>query len=136
MSRTQLLLALVVFVSNATLSGAAASPPPELLSSLILQKVSQAALNNTTPPSYPEYTDSSGKWQYFIPDTWTSGFFPSMLYALNTRVGLCNNSTSIQTDWLSEARRWSSAEVPLEAQNTEGHDVGFLSFPFVQELLV
>ncbi|KAL5508057.1 hypothetical protein ACEPAH_5675 [Sanghuangporus vaninii] len=129
------LLVAVVLASH-VVHATAASPPPELYSSLVAQKVSQIASNNSSPTLYPEYTDATGKWVDFIPDTWTSGFFPAMLYVLNTRVGLCNDSTLLETDWLSEARRWSSAEVPLEAQNTQGHDVGFLSFPFVQELLV
>ncbi|KAL5527581.1 hypothetical protein ACEPAG_6382 [Sanghuangporus baumii] len=129
------LLVLVVLASH-VVRATAASPPPELFSSLVAQKVSQIASNNSSPTLYPEYTDAAGQWVDFVPDTWTSGFFPAVLYSLNTRVGLCNDSTLLGTDWLSEARRWSSAEVPLEAQNTQGHDVGFLSFPFVQELLI
>ena len=38
------------------------------------------------------------------------------------------------TDWLSLGRTWSAAEIPLEVKTGVGHDVGFLSFPFAEEL--
>ena len=114
----------------------AATPPSELFSSLIAQKASQLASNITSPVLYPQYTDASGKWQDFFADTWTTGFLPTLFYALNSRASLCNDSGLNGTDWLTEARIWSTPEIPLEAQNTQGHDVGFLSFPFQEELLV
>lgn len=114
----------------------AATPPSELFSSIIAQKVSQVASNFSSPALYPEYTDDSGKWMYFQADTWTTGFFPAMLYALNTRASLCSEGGLNETDWLGEARRWSTPEVALETNNTQGHDVGFLSYPFQAEIVM
>jgi len=37
-------------------------------------------------------------------------------------------------NWLELGREASAALVPLEIKNGQGHDVGFLSFPFVEEL--
>ncbi|KAF8894707.1 glycoside hydrolase family 88 protein [Infundibulicybe gibba] len=39
-------------------------------------------------------------------------------------------------DWLALGRSVSSGLVPLEAKNSVGHDVGFISFPFIEELVV
>lgn len=115
-------------------------PPSQLYSTLVAQKVLATASNSTVPQQYPQYTDrTAGKWLYFKPDTWTSGFFPATLYALDARAKLCpqaNDSNLVKTDWLDLARQWSTAEVPLETTNTLGHDVGFVSFPFQEELLV
>ena len=114
----------------------------ELFSSIIPQKITVIASNFTGSGSYPQYTDSNlGEWQYFPADTWTTGFFPSSLYALNTRQSLCNGSDSLdttlnETDWLGLARSWSAAESLLPGNNTVGHDVGFLSLPFREDLLL
>ncbi|KAI5125003.1 hypothetical protein M0805_007427 [Coniferiporia weirii] len=115
---------------------AAANAPSELLSSLIAQKVANTISNFSDPAVYPEYTDSAGKWLYFQTDSWTTGFFPTMLYALNTRTSLCPEDGLNSTDWVGQARRWSTPEISLETNNTQGHDVGFLSFPFQEELLL
>ncbi|KAF8638888.1 hypothetical protein AX17_001941 [Amanita inopinata Kibby_2008] len=80
---------------------------------------------------------SLGKWLYFSPNTWTSGFLPATGYALRRRQQLCGSSNDLHiADWLYLGRAASSGLVPLEANNTVGHDVGFLSFPFVEELFV
>jgi len=115
-----------------------ASPPAtELFSPLIPQKILSTA-RGLSPVKYPQYTDtSSGNWLLFDPDTWTSGFFPGTLYALNTRKQLCGATTTNglgSADWLGLGRAWNVALIPLEASNSVGHDVGFLSFPFVEEL--
>lgn len=108
-------------------------PPPELYSPLISQKILKIAQNEPNPAKYPQYTDrTAGTWQYFSPNTWTSGFFPATLYALNTRAKLCG--TNDGDSWAQLGRQWSTAEIPLEANNTVGHDVGFLSMPFMEEL--
>lgn len=113
---------------------------PELFSNLIPTKVLATA--NSIPSSfqYPQYTDTTaGIWQLFSPNTWTSGFFPVTLYALNTRKTLCGatsaNSLGI-ADWISLGRSISTGLIPLEASNGVGHDVGFLSFPFIEELVM
>jgi hypothetical protein len=107
--------------------------PEQLYSPLISSKL--ASTSATYPRSYPQYTDHAdpAHWLYFGPDTWTSGFFPATLYELNTRQTLCP-AQSDGIDWLSRARTWSSGLIPLEVTNHQGHDVGFLSFPFVNEL--
>lgn len=113
--------------------------PPEAFSPLVAQKVLATAQRIQNPPRYPQWTDrDAGAWQFFSPDTWTTGFFPSTLYALNERKTLCksrgSDATLINTDWLSLGQTWSAAEVPLETKTGVGHDVGFLSFPFIEEL--
>ena len=115
--------------------GADLALPAELFSPLVAQKVLATAQTAQNPPQYPQYTDRvQGVWQYFAPDLWTSGFFPSTLYALNTRASICPTDDLKSTDWVSLAQRWSTAEVPLETKTSVGHDVGFLSFPFAAEL--
>lgn len=111
----------------------AATPPAELYSPLIAQKVLKTAQSLSNPPTYPEYTDRTvGNWIDFVADTWTTGFFPVTLYALNTRATLCN--TSDGPSWVELGQQWSTGEVPLEAHSTLGHDVGFVSMPFMEEL--
>lgn len=127
MSRPTLLLS-----SFIALVIAAATPPPELYSPLITSKIRTVAQSESNPATYPQYTDSTvGKWQYFQPDIWTSSFFPAMLYALNTRAKLCG--TGDGDTWVELGRQWSTGVIPLETQNHVGHDVGFLSIPFVEE---
>jgi hypothetical protein len=121
-------IVLATLIASAT----AASPAPELYSPLISSKILTIAQAQPNPPTYPQYTDSTaGKWQYFVPDTWTSGFFPATLYALNTRAKLCGSGGG--DTWVQLGRQWSTGEIPLEQKNTDGHDVGFLSMPFVEE---
>lgn len=121
---------------TAVLVQAGPSVPSQLFSSLIPSKVLATA--RSLPPSiqYPQYTDQTvGKWLLFNPDTWTSGFFPATLYALNTRQTLCGDSDNLDiANWLGLGRSTSNGLIPLEVQNSVGHDVGFLSFPFVEEL--
>ncbi|GBE82687.1 d-4,5 unsaturated -glucuronyl hydrolase-like protein [Sparassis crispa] len=112
-------------------------PPAELYSPLVAQKILRTALTEHEPAIYPQYTDrTAGDWIYFVPDLWTSGFFPATLYAMNTRAKLCHSKAGNTSQWLELGRQWSTAEVPLEHNNTVGHDVGFLSYPFVEELAV
>jgi len=89
---------------------------------------------------YPKYTDrTEGDWLFFSPDTWTSGFFPATPYALNTRKSLCRATKANgldAADWVALGRSASNGLIPLETKNTVGHDVGFLSFPFVEELAI
>lgn len=126
----------LMLLSSAYLALSASSAlPAELFSPLVAQKVLATAQTAQSPAQYPQYTDRiQGVWQYFSPDTWTSGFFPSTLYALNTRASICPTGDLTSTDWVSLARSWSAAEVPLETKTSVGHDVGFLSFPFAEEL--
>lgn len=127
------MLHFTLFVSSfIAFTNAAATPSPQLYSPLISSKVRIIAQGQPSPPTYPQFTDSSaGKWQDFAPNTWTSGFFPATLYALNTRAKLCG--TTDGDGWVALGRQWSTGLIPLEMQNTLGHDVGFVSMPFVEE---
>jgi len=104
---------------------------------LVAEKVLRTALSPPEPVQYPQYTDRTiGDWLYFVPDLWTTGFFPATLHAMHTRAQLCGWGAKNATEWSTLGRQWSTAEVPLETKNTVGHDVGFLSYPFVDELAV
>ncbi|KAK0474786.1 glycoside hydrolase family 88 protein [Armillaria novae-zelandiae] len=108
----------------------------DLYSSLIPSKVLATAkkLNN----QFPQYTDSSaGVWKLFSADKWTSGFFPATLYALEKRKMLCGATSANglnAADWADLGRKTSAGLATLTKSNNVGHDVGFLSFPFVHEL--
>ncbi|KIP02629.1 glycoside hydrolase family 88 protein [Phlebiopsis gigantea 11061_1 CR5-6] len=109
--------------------------PAELFSPLVAQKILATAQSAQSPPKYPQYTDrAEGAWEYFAPDTWTSGFFPATLYALHARATLCPSAGLNGTDWVALGQTWAAAEVPSETHTGVGHDVGFLSFPFALEL--
>ncbi|KAF8831798.1 hypothetical protein HHX47_DHR1001178 [Lentinula edodes] len=124
---------------------ASSTLPDELFSPLIPQKIANTSNSLPSPIQYPQYTNTwnvsnPGTWLDFIPDTWTSGFFPASLYALNTRKTLCGatdaNALGI-ADWLELGRSTSTGLIPLETNNTNlQHDVGFVSFPFAEELLI
>ncbi|KAG6919912.1 hypothetical protein DXG01_013261 [Tephrocybe rancida] len=120
-------------------ASAAPSPPAQLYSPVIPKKILATFKALPNPVKYPQYTTTTGTWQYFSPDTWTSGFFPATPYALNERKSVCPatpaNALGL-ADWLSLGRAASTGLVPLEAGNGQGHDQGFLSFPFVEELAV
>ena len=114
--------------------------PPELFSPLIAQKLfATARLAQSVPGSYPQYTTrDTGEWLFFGADTWTSGFLPATFYALAERAALCPRSMhgTTREQWLDIARSSATGEIPLELHTSVGHDVGFLSFPFVDELTV
>lgn len=131
-----MLIGTLILLANFTHSEAA-KPPKELFSPLIGQKVLAVASKEPNPPQYPQYTDrTQGIWKYFDPsNTWTTGFFPATLYALDARKKICRMSTD-KIDWLSLGREWSTGIVPFEINNGLQHDVGFVSFPFQEELEV
>lgn len=129
---------LLLLLSMSVLPGRVYSTPPaELFSPSLGQKVLRTAQTPPGPNKYPQYTDRAiGAWQYFAPDLWTTGFFPATLYAMHTRDQLCGVNKQLGADWLALARSWSLAEIPLETMTSVGHDVGFLSYPFMAELEV
>ncbi|KAI0263721.1 d-4,5 unsaturated-glucuronyl hydrolase-like protein [Gloeopeniophorella convolvens] len=114
--------------------------PSELFSPLVTQKLlTTAQLKPGVPSSYPQYTTrDTGAWLFFGADTWTSGFLPATFYALAERAAICprsmNGTTAAQ--WIQFGRSSSTGEIGLEAHTGVGHDVGFLSYPFVDELNV
>ncbi|KAJ3500762.1 hypothetical protein NLJ89_g9646 [Agrocybe chaxingu] len=115
--------------------------PPELFSPLIPSKILATTNALPNPIQYPQYTDARnpGRWLYFSPNTWTSGFFPVTLYELNTRRQRCGvtqaNGLGV-ADWLALGRAASNGLLNLNADTGIGHDVGFISFPFVEELAI
>ncbi|KZT11587.1 glycoside hydrolase family 88 protein [Laetiporus sulphureus 93-53] len=134
---SSLLLQLALCASCISLATASLLPPDELMSPLVSDKILRTALSPTNPMRYPQYTDrTAGNWLYFVPDTWTSGFFPATLYAFYARAELCHWGADNASAYLTLGRQWSTAEIPLETDNAVGHDVGFLSYPFVAELAV
>ncbi|KAF8308232.1 glycoside hydrolase family 88 protein [Clavulina sp. PMI_390] len=138
------LLASIALASSALLSckalAATINPPADLYSSVIASK-----LQGTTNPAnysgvYPQLTNHANpaKWQYLSANQWTSSFFPATMYEMARRQSLCPNtaSTGANVNWLERGREWSAAILPLDNGNSQGHDQGFLSFPFVAELAV
>jgi hypothetical protein len=123
-----------------TLPFVLANVPLELFSSIIAQKSLRTFHALPSPIKYPHYTDATaGDWKYFNPNTWTSAFFPSSLYLLNTRTELCGATASNDlgtANWLALARSASTALLSLNASATIGHDVGFISYAFIAELAV
>jgi hypothetical protein len=114
--------------------------PSELFSPLIAKKLlATAQLQPDIPTVYPQYTTrDTGAWIFLGVDTWTSGFLPATFYALAERAALCPSTMGDTSDmqWLEIARASATGEIPLEVHTSVGHDVGFLSFPFVDELTV
>lgn len=111
------------------------TPPSTLYSSLISSKLQKTSASYKG--TYPQVTDhaSPAHWVLISPNSWTTGFFPATMYELHRRQTICPQYSD-GVDWLSLGRKWSLGEVPLEAGNGQGHDQGFLSFPFVAELAV
>ncbi|KAI0806900.1 d-4,5 unsaturated-glucuronyl hydrolase-like protein [Fomes fomentarius] len=117
-------VALALSVSQALAAATNLVDLPELFSPLVKEK-------------YPQLTDRvEGKWVWFPADYWTTGFFPATLYALYERTKLCRSDVGNAAQWLDLGRTWATGEIPLEVHNGQGHDVGFLSFPFMDELAV
>ncbi|RDB24223.1 Unsaturated glucuronyl hydrolase [Hypsizygus marmoreus] len=128
-----------LFLLSSILTLTSAIPPAQLFSPLVPQKVLATFKALPNPVQYPQWTSTGGSWQFFSPNTWTSGFFPVTGYEVNTRKILCGATTANAlgtADWLGLGRTASNGLVPLEISNGVGHDVGFLSFPFVEELIL
>lgn len=113
--------------------------PPELFSPLIAQKSLATFYALPSPMEYPQYTDTTGNWIYFDPNTWTSAFFLASLYLLNKRTELCGATASNDlgaANWLQLARSASTALLSPNVGIGIGHDVGFISEVFGAELAV
>lgn len=114
-------------------------PAKQLVSPLIPSKLLATTKSLPSPIKYPQWTTSTGSWSFFPPDSWTSGFLSTSLYALNTRKTLCGATAKNQlgiADWIQLGRETSAALAQLTINNGVGHDVGFLSYPFMEELKV
>ncbi|EAU88088.1 glucuronyl hydrolase [Coprinopsis cinerea okayama7 len=130
LASTTILLAALLLPAQLTV----AQIPPELFSPLGPQKV-LAAERARPNQRWPQWTNANGQWVWFDAGAWTSGFFPATHYALNSRRILCGanaaNGLNI-ADWRALGIN-ASRGLPLDARSV-GHDVGFISFPFVEEL--
>ncbi|KAH7344841.1 d-4,5 unsaturated-glucuronyl hydrolase-like protein [Rhizoctonia solani] len=120
-------------------------PPSQLISPLIASKLASTAgtLSSNGPPTYPQWTylSGNGTWEYFPAAKWTSGFLPASFYLMNTRkTVLCKNDNETgSTDWLETAQNWMQGLDPIANPNAglfDGvrHDVGFLSFGWIEAL--
>ena len=131
---------IVTFFLLSTFPFVLADVPLEVFSPLIEQKILATYDALPSPIKYPQYTSTSGDWMYFDPNTWTSAFFPSSLYLLNTRAKLCGGAASNDlvgtADLVDLARSASTALLSIDASGGVEHDVGFISFAFVEELAV
>lgn len=124
----------LVFLLSALPVLRAAEPPGELYSPLVSSKILATAHDTRDGKSYPHNTDQvNGIWNYVGTDWWTSGFFPATLYSMNRRSELCPNTVDA-ADWVNLGQVWSADLTRLLIKNSVGHDVGFISFPFVDEL--
>ena len=124
----------LVFVLSALPVSWAAEPPEEVYSRLVSSKILATAGDRRDGKSYPHNTDQvNGIWNYVGTDWWTSGFFPATLYSMNRRSELCPNTVD-QVDWVNLGQVWATDLTSLLIKNSVGHDVGFISFPFVDEL--
>ncbi|KAL0567193.1 hypothetical protein V5O48_014805, partial [Marasmius crinis-equi] len=127
-------------IATATSSvSSARHAPAQLYSPLIPTKLLHTFNELPHPIQYPQYTNPNHSWDYFGPDAaWTSGFFPATLYEMNKRRELCHNPdvSGDNIDWVGLGRRASSGLADLPGKNHRGHDVGFLSYPFVEELKI
>ena len=125
----------LVFLLSALPASWAAEPPEELYSPLVSSKILATAHDTRDGKSYPHNTDQvNGIWNYVGTDWWTSGFFPATLYSMNRRSELCPNTADAPADWVNLGQVWSADLTRLLIKNSVGHDVGFISFPFVDEL--
>lgn len=128
------LFALVSVLSALPAACQATEPPQELYSRLVSSKVLATAGDRRDGRSYPHTTDSvEGIWNYVKTDWWTSGFFPATLYSMARRSKFCPNTVD-RLDWANLGQAWSADLTSLLIKNSVGHDVGFISFPFVDEL--
>lgn len=111
--------------------------PNELFSNLIPQKLLKTAEQISQDFKYPEMTNGEGKWILEPANRWSAGFVPASLYALQQRTEFCKptqeNGLAL-ADWRKVGQATSDGLIPLTKSNGVGHDVGFLSFPFVEEL--
>ncbi|KAG6918043.1 hypothetical protein DXG01_016898 [Tephrocybe rancida] len=132
---TIIISSLFLFVTSST----GLITPEQLVSPLIPQKILFTFHKFSAHPlRYPQYTDKNGTWQYFSPNSWSSGFFPATLYALEERLNLCpptpDNALGI-SDWLARGRSATANLVPPEPEGSPDHDRAFL-VSFLEELTV
>lgn len=121
------------FILNSTVNTSFAISR-KLFDSTLSKKLLSFSQNQPNPIAYPDLTTSDGRWVFRKADWWTSGFYPATMYAMHNRAVLCKSGQMVANGWKAIGQSWSSGEIPLALMNSVGHDVGFLSLPFIQEL--
>ncbi|KAI0052923.1 glycoside hydrolase family 88 protein [Auriscalpium vulgare] len=113
--------------------------PAELYSPLIGKKLlATAELTPGVPTQYPQFTTQEGNWTFLPVDTFSNGFVGASYYLMHERAHLCPKSLGgvPAAKWLELGRSSSTGIIPLENHTTVGHAVGFLAYPFVDELQI
>lgn len=105
-SKIAIAASLISAVARAALN-TSPSPASLLLSDTIYVRYLRSA-QNPTPGLFPFVTDTAGRWSSLPADSWTSGFYPGVLYLLHERQILCPSASPAakNTDWLGLARQW------------------------------
>lgn len=107
-SRIAIAASFVWVLARGELNTAPGSSPTSLiLSDAIYERYLRSA-RISTPGLFPYATDATGSWSFLPTDSWTSGFYPGVLYLLRERQTLCPSASyaARNTDWLGLARRW------------------------------
>ncbi|KAG8746109.1 hypothetical protein FRC12_014363, partial [Ceratobasidium sp. 428] len=128
-----------LLVGTSLLPGSLTAAPTysdSIFSPYIAQKYARVG-SKYRSAQYPHTTAANGTWTWNGADWWTSGFLPASFYLLNERKNLCPKDKNLSSvDWLTLGRHWSDSLVPLQSGNGQGHDQGFLSLPYLEELRV
>ncbi|OZJ05066.1 hypothetical protein BZG36_02104 [Bifiguratus adelaidae] len=132
--------ALILALSPASAKTHEGQAPTELYSDNVGARIWRTALHHTPTigdsTGWPEYTwsnfstpkqpsSAAGTYINFNPSTWTSGFFPSSLWALYQRM-----TDSRMKDVLARAQAWSRGLAP-NVNLTNTHDI---AMPFEYDL--
>ncbi|KAG8718581.1 hypothetical protein FRC08_004949 [Ceratobasidium sp. 394] len=128
-----------LFIGASLLPWTLSAPPTysdSIFSPYIAQKYARVG-SKYRAAQFPHTTAANGTWTWNGADWWTSGFLPASFYLLNERKTLCPKNKNLSSvDWLTLGRHWSDSLVPLQSGNGQGHDQGFLSLPYMEELRV
>lgn len=82
-----------------------------------------AVHSNLTPTQYPTVTTTAGAWSTTAASSWTSGFYPGMLWQMHARTG--------ETAWRDAAVE-RMAGIESQKTNDGTHDLGFMvGIPFI-----
>jgi hypothetical protein len=91
----------------------------EPLVKVISKKVSNTVQELGDSTAYPRSTSREGKWKTGPIQSWTSGFFPGILWYMNELTG--------DSSFRKPAARWTEGLTPLQFYGGS-HDIGFMVF--------
>ena len=86
---------------------------------IISKKVSNTVQEFGDSTAYPRSTSREGKWKTGPIQSWTSGFFPGILWYMNELTG--------DSSFRKSAERWTEGLTPLQFYGGS-HDIGFMVF--------